>query len=353
MAVAAEFPDIDTLWSLRGPVSGFAHHRGITHTFVGVPLEAALLVGIAWSFHAYRERARPESERGPRRLKAPVRWAALYGCAVLALLSHLLLDWTNNYGVRPFFPFNSHWYAGSFVFIVDPSILLLLLAGLVLPALFRMVRHEIGAREEAFHGTSLARAALLLILCVWGFRAYFHHNALEVASSETLRAPVQQSEDDSSISADRPMAPVAVRPLLRSTRAWASPDPLNPLKWYTVSDFGMLYQAATVTLQPDSYVAYRALNKAQPSFCLEAAESSRLGRVYLDWSPMPWVTTSSATAAGEDSQDVSCVVLFRDPRFITSSPFLNRGAEPPLTGTVLLNRANAVVAQGMDQRFER
>ena len=32
MAVAAEFPDIDTLWGLRGPVEGFAHHRGNTHT---------------------------------------------------------------------------------------------------------------------------------------------------------------------------------------------------------------------------------------------------------------------------------------------------------------------------------
>src|ERR1700679_213803 len=54
MVVAAEFPDIDTLWSLRGPVEGFQHHRGITHTFLGVPFEAAIIVGAAWGLHRWR-----------------------------------------------------------------------------------------------------------------------------------------------------------------------------------------------------------------------------------------------------------------------------------------------------------
>ena len=40
-----------------------------------------------------------------------MRWGLLYGFVLIALLSHLLLDWTNNYGLRPFFPFNPHWYA--------------------------------------------------------------------------------------------------------------------------------------------------------------------------------------------------------------------------------------------------
>ena len=31
---------------------------------------------------------------------------------MVALLSHLLLDWTNNYGVRPFFPFNPKMVCG-------------------------------------------------------------------------------------------------------------------------------------------------------------------------------------------------------------------------------------------------
>ena len=33
MTLAAEMPDIDVFWSIRGPLAGFQHHRGITHTF--------------------------------------------------------------------------------------------------------------------------------------------------------------------------------------------------------------------------------------------------------------------------------------------------------------------------------
>ena len=58
-----------------------------------------------------------------------MHWGWLYLTALLAALSHLLLDWTNNYGLRPFFPFNPRWYAGSFVFIAEPVLWALLLPG--------------------------------------------------------------------------------------------------------------------------------------------------------------------------------------------------------------------------------
>src|SRR5580692_197240 len=54
MAIAAELPDIDTLWSLRGSVAGFQHHRGITHTFVGIPFEAAFVVAAIYGLHRWR-----------------------------------------------------------------------------------------------------------------------------------------------------------------------------------------------------------------------------------------------------------------------------------------------------------
>ena len=54
MAIAAELPDIDTLWSLRGSVAGFQHHRGITHTFVGIPFEAAIVVAAIYGLHRWR-----------------------------------------------------------------------------------------------------------------------------------------------------------------------------------------------------------------------------------------------------------------------------------------------------------
>ena len=179
MVVAAEFPDIDTLWGLRGPIEGFQHHRGITHTFLGLPFEAALIVAGIYGYHRWRvarsnrtsapaaptQRARPLTA-------APVRWGMLYGLALIALLSHLLLDYTNNYGLRPFFPFNDHWYAASIVFIFDPLIFVLLVGALVAPWLFGLVSVEVGAKKQPFRGRGWAIAALLGVVAWWGLRKW-------------------------------------------------------------------------------------------------------------------------------------------------------------------------------------
>ncbi len=58
MIVAADLPDIDTLWGIGGPVAALQHHRGWTHTFFGVPFEAAAVVAVAWLWHRWRSRRR-------------------------------------------------------------------------------------------------------------------------------------------------------------------------------------------------------------------------------------------------------------------------------------------------------
>ena len=49
----------------------------------------------------------------------------------LGALLHLFQDFTNNYGVRPFAPFNPKWYSWDIVFIIDPIMLGALILGLV------------------------------------------------------------------------------------------------------------------------------------------------------------------------------------------------------------------------------
>ena len=61
------------------------------------------------------------------------RWGLLFLFAYIAGLSHILLDFTNNYGVRPFWPFWGTWYSWDIVFIVEPLLYVLLIAGFVRP----------------------------------------------------------------------------------------------------------------------------------------------------------------------------------------------------------------------------
>jgi len=363
MAVAAQFPDIDTLWGLRGPIEGFQHHRSITHTFVALPVEALLLVGAVWGLHRWRmhraarraslEIAASEATATPLRPQrpltvAPVRWGLLYVFTLIALLSHLLLDYTNNYGLRPFFPFNDHWYVGSIVFIFDPAMFLLLLAALVIPALLRLVNAEIGARAEIFRGRRLAIAALMGVVLLWALRTYEHQRAVQLATQQTLEAPATPAAENSPpASLDSGLAPAALPTVyLSPQRVLASPDILNPFLWHVAIDYGPEIQLAEVDSASGIFApANGVMAKPARSPELVAAMASQLGRVYTDWSSMPVIDVSIATEPGEPT-----FVMFRDARFMGGMSFL--GDRIPLTGIVELDARRHVVSQSMDGREE-
>jgi inner membrane protein len=380
MVVAAQFPDIDTIWSLRGPVEAFAHHRGITHTFLGLPFEAALLVAGAYGLHRWRLRrgsaemqvsplgpaASGQDERVPAKplTKAPVRWAELYGFVLLALLSHLLLDFTNNYGLRPFFPFHPQWYAASIVFIFDPLIFALLVGALVLPSLFGLVSSEVGAKRQMFRGRGLAIAALLGIVALWTLREVEHNRAVDLAMAQTF-AYVPESaaaNPQNAAAVENPDSALPdVPPVnLQAQRVLASPDPLNPFHWSMATDFGPVYQLAEVDLRNGSVTPDETTYpKPTRSTAVLAAEASPLGRAYLDWSSMPIVTEGAGAADDAEGPlpGAASTVTFRDPRFMGGADWLqdllHLGGRTPLTGQVTLDARGHVLRESMDGRAER
>jgi len=354
MVVAAEFPDIDTLWSLRGPIEGFQHHRGITHTFLGLPFEAALIVVGVYAWHRWLKRASPSaSGRATPLTAAPVRWGVLYGLALVALLSHLLLDYTNNYGLRPFFPFNDRWYAASIVFIVDPLMLALLLGALILPWIFGLVNAEVGAKKQAFHGRGWAIAALVGIAGWWGLRAVEHERALQMAMAQSMVAPTPESAATTTQTQDVDAAYVPT--FLPARAALASPDLLSPFRWSAVMDFGPVYKLAEIDTYGRTLMSGEEMYpKTGSSAAVLAAERSKLGRAYMDWSSMPFVEVTKADSAvaadGGELSIAATVVTFRDPRFLGGR--LAETGRQPLTGTVELDAAGHVVRQTMDGRVE-
>jgi inner membrane protein len=114
--VAANAPDLDLLYTgitSPPPIGYLLHHRGHTHTVVGLTAIAALLVVLALRLPAVR---RWDAKRRSR-------LAIVIGAG---LFSHLLLDAGNHYGVNPFFPVDMRWYYGDALFIFEPLIWLLL-----------------------------------------------------------------------------------------------------------------------------------------------------------------------------------------------------------------------------------
>lgn len=269
--LAAEGADLDIFWGLRGPVEELKHHRGITHTFIGVPLVAAVTVGAVWLLHCWNEKRRRKrlaaaqlspGEPLPARLQPRlVHWGWLYFSCFIAALSHILLDWTNNYGVRPFFPYNPRWYEGSFMFIAEPVLWGLFLLAFTLPWLFGLADREIGARRTRFHGRGWAVFALAGMAALGMFRWAEHQQA---------RALLDNTQVSS--------APV--------TRMAVEPYPITPFRWHAILETPGFYQMAEVNTSIgsiDSDPQTDVLFKPQDTPAVEAAKRTFLGRVYLDW----------------------------------------------------------------------
>ena len=311
MVLAAEAADIDVVWGLKSSIAGLQHHRGITHSFVGVPFIAALVLGFVYLLHRYRSRKRPVPPSGP-----PVRWGFLYFCALLAALSHLLLDYTTAYGIRLFEPFNYRWYSWDIVFIVEPLMLLVLVAGLAIPGLLGLVSQEIGARSKGPRGRAGAVFALICVVAIWGVRDYQHRRALTAMNSFLYHGAEPQ-------------------------RLAAYPYMINPFRWHGVVETRDFLETVPVdSLMPevdsDAGILYY---KPPVTDVLEAAKGSYLGRVYLDWAVFPYVREESL---GDPSGDH--LVDFQDLRYTYPSS-RGRGV---LGGFVLLSPQLKVLDEGMD-----
>jgi inner membrane protein len=323
--IAAELPDADYVYRLGGPVTYFEHHRGWTHALWSLPLQAGLVVllmfGWRYARRAWKSRRRRSQEEAPWR-----PW--LLGCmALVALLSHILLDWTNNYGVRPFAPFNPRWYAGDLVFIVEPVLLVVLTLALVLPLVFSLADSEMGVRRSRFRGQGLAAGALAVMVGLWLWRYDLHASAVHIGDEQQL-------------------AGGAV------VRVSQNPYPVNPYRWHSVVETANNFTTGTTDTR---------LGVAKPATTLEtlAAKHSLLGRVYLDWSKYPVVEDMGPASEIYPGMDLSPqeraahVVRFRDLRFgYDVWGFTGRGSRA-LTGEAWVDGDRQVIRQSFGGAVQR
>ena len=352
--LAAEAADVDIFWGFAGPVEELKHHRGITHTFWAVPVVAGVVIGAVWLVDRWRKKRRDKANtakatadtpasatsRPPLRMtnEMPVHWGWLYLTAFVAALSHILLDWTNNYGVRPFFPFNPHWYAGSFMFIAEPVIWALLFLALFMPWVLGLADREIGARKQQFRGRGWAIFALCGWVVLGCWRWAEHAQALAMLEN----------------------APITTEPALRVT---AEPYPVNPFRWHAIVETRGFYQTAEIDTRTDSVESDSqddVLYKPADTAAVEAAKQTPLGRAYLDWGTWAVVRDLGPDPApGMDPPSLSpgrtwTTVEFTDLRFDYS--FLatrGSGGRAPLSGWVYIVDGREDAGEAMDGREQR
>ena len=293
LTLAAEAPDLDVLSRIKGPAFGFAHHRGFTHSFVGVPIDAAVVAGFVYLIWSLRGR----KIKNPN---LPPRWGLLFLYACLAGLSHILLDFTNNYGVRPFWPFSEKWYSWDIVFIFEPIMFSLLVLGLITPSVLSLISRETGASSRGRRARFAATAALIAAVLLWALRDVEHRRAVGALAARTY----QNAE------------PIRVS---------AYPALADPFRWYGVVETRAFFVLAPVDslgphLDPDGQLKIRYKSEETPVTL--AAKKSYLGRVYLDWAKYPITETETLSPPQE-----GYIVNFQDLRFVQLPGLLSRPGE--------------------------
>ncbi len=106
--IANNIPDADLLLS-SGPLSYLLNHRGYSHTLLIAPLLAIGVFLLASFYTEWRKLGWSKQD-----------YVVLFLVSVPGGLLHLLLDYSNVYGIHPFWPFDSRWIYGDRIFILEP-----------------------------------------------------------------------------------------------------------------------------------------------------------------------------------------------------------------------------------------
>ena len=248
--IAANLPDIDVVAGLGGALTYLEYHRSYTHALVFSPLMAAIPPLLILAI--FRQKLSLGS----------------YALSLVGVLSHLLLDWTNVYGIRLLLPFSTYWARLDITDVVDPWILLLLLLAVAAPALSRMVTMEISSRAGPGPTRAWAWFALLMLLAYEGGRYSAHARAVGVMESRLYNGAVAQ-------------------------RISAVPARFNPLQWRGVIEGDGFVRILPVNLLETFDPSAGSIDyPATPSPAIDAARRTRPFEVFGRFCQLPfWKTT--------------------------------------------------------------
>src|SRR5258707_10154108 len=171
--LAGSAADLDRLSAYASPSAFLNWHRTATHSVLGILIIVAVFV-IAASLITKRK---PHVD--------PMRTVLVALFAACSL--HVAMDLTQNESAQLLWPFRAKRYSAEWVAHFDLWILLILLAGVLLPQLLALVTEEIGAKSESPRGRLGAIIALVAIVIYVGGRAILHGNGVAMMEARTYR----------------------------------------------------------------------------------------------------------------------------------------------------------------------
>ncbi|MBZ5699534.1 MAG: metal-dependent hydrolase [Acidobacteriia bacterium] len=277
LLVSGLVADVDWVSRLGG-ASAFLHgHRTATHSLLGT---AVLSVAVTLVF-VFAGRKVPQFAIGA----LPALLVCVVGAGV-----HLLLDLLNGYGVKLMWPFSAKWYGWDLADSVDAWIIFFLLAGLLLPELFRLVLEEIGSKPKRRGRQRGAIVSLLLVALFVAGRAVAHQRAVALLDSREYRG----------------QAPLVVA---------AFPRPSNPFIWSGVVETDNALVNVDVPLSPGAVFdpdAAAVHFKPEESLALSNAGNTATAIEFLGYARFP---LAHVEPEGDGYQ-----VRLRDMRFASELP---------------------------------
>ncbi|MEO7654022.1 MAG: metal-dependent hydrolase [Bryobacteraceae bacterium] len=279
LVLAANVPDFDAVVAAGGSLSYLTYHRHLTHAWIALPLLAFVPVLLVRLFS-----------------RQPLRWGPAWLISCAGIASHLMLDFTNVYGIRLLLPFSATWYRADITPVIDPWIWAVFLLSVAAPALARLVNSEIGASPRIHPGRGFAIFALSFLLLYNGARAVLHERAVATLDAHSYQGGT---------------------PL----RVAAFPDVVNPLRWRGVVEGDTFYSIHPVDLlrefDPSAGVVFR---KAEMGPAVAAAAKSKVFRRFAEFAQFPiWsVTPLSGGASKVELLDLRFGTP-RDPGFAATA----------------------------------